>query len=284
MAWIVSHQELARHPKTRKLSRLLDVSLAQAIGHLHLLWYFAVDFAQDGDLTALGADGIADAAEWDGDAAQFVDALTSTKFIDRAGDVLILHEWNDYGGKTIERMEKERDKKRRQRGYSGAPPPCPATVPGDNTGTAQGSPNKVTATSPPCPVPNNNNDTNRDISSVGVDVPRTHAHKKNNGGKPPPSPQQIYRKKFGNRKPLQQTLDDVKFWFDHYHARDPTPSEHSAVETCYMIFMASCGAESEFSAELQAALEICADSSPENLAAYLIGVFKNRHEERLLTA
>ena len=50
MAWIESHQELWRHPKTKKLARLLAVSVPTAIGHLHGIWYWALDFAQDGDL------------------------------------------------------------------------------------------------------------------------------------------------------------------------------------------------------------------------------------------
>src|SRR5687767_5633894 len=48
MAWIESHQEIARHPKTRKLARLLGGSVPTAIGHLHLLWWWAVDYAEDG--------------------------------------------------------------------------------------------------------------------------------------------------------------------------------------------------------------------------------------------
>ena len=34
-----------------KLARRLGVSLPAAIGHLHLLWWWAMDYAQDGDLT-----------------------------------------------------------------------------------------------------------------------------------------------------------------------------------------------------------------------------------------
>lgn len=51
MAWLRSHQELARHPKVKRLSRQLNISLPQAIGHLHLLWWWCMDYAQDGDLT-----------------------------------------------------------------------------------------------------------------------------------------------------------------------------------------------------------------------------------------
>lgn len=68
MAWIESHQELWRHPKTKKLARLLQISIPTAVGHLHGLWYWAMDFAQDGDLSSYDAEDIADAVMWEGDA------------------------------------------------------------------------------------------------------------------------------------------------------------------------------------------------------------------------
>jgi len=51
MAWIESNQEVGRHPKTKKLARLLDISVVTAVGHLHYLWWWALDFAQEGVLT-----------------------------------------------------------------------------------------------------------------------------------------------------------------------------------------------------------------------------------------
>ena len=74
MAWIESHQELGRHPKTRRLMRQLGVSLPTAIGHLHCLWWWALDFAQEGEITKYDAEAIADAALWDGEPQMFLDA------------------------------------------------------------------------------------------------------------------------------------------------------------------------------------------------------------------
>src|SRR5688500_15173529 len=75
MAWIESHQELARHPKTRKAARLLGTSVPAVVGHLHCLWHWALDWAPYGDLTGFDVEQIADAGLWDGDAQTFVDAL-----------------------------------------------------------------------------------------------------------------------------------------------------------------------------------------------------------------
>lgn len=112
MAWIESNQEVGRHPKTRKLARRLGISLPAAVGHLHYLWWWALDFAQDGDLDKYDNDDIADAMCWDGDSDQLVEALVDVGYIDcnERGE-LVLHDWRDYAGKLLERREKDRARK-----------------------------------------------------------------------------------------------------------------------------------------------------------------------------
>ena len=111
MAWIPSHQELRSHPKTRKAARRAGVSLPTMIGHLHLLWYWALDFAPDGDVARFDAEDLADAAEWDADPEQLIDALVNcgsggaNGFITEDGK---LHDWDEYGGKYGKRVEAAR--------------------------------------------------------------------------------------------------------------------------------------------------------------------------------
>jgi hypothetical protein len=115
MAWIESHQELARHPKTKRLSRLAEISLPTAIGHLHLLWWWAIDYAQDGDLSKYEAGDIADAMNWSGDAKVIVEALVNSGFLDRESDAgLSIHDWHDYAGRLMEQRKAQADYKRRQ--------------------------------------------------------------------------------------------------------------------------------------------------------------------------
>lgn len=99
MAWIESHQELWRHPKTKKLARLLGVSVPTVVGHLHGIWYWALDFAQDGDLHQYDPEEIADAALWEGDPGQFIEALVAAGYLDQTDDGLSLHDWYDYAGR-----------------------------------------------------------------------------------------------------------------------------------------------------------------------------------------
>ena len=51
MAWIELHQTLPSNRKTMRLKRLLKIKTPQAVGHMCMLWLWAVDNAADGDLT-----------------------------------------------------------------------------------------------------------------------------------------------------------------------------------------------------------------------------------------
>ena len=101
MAWIESHQELARHPKTKKLARLLGVSVPAAVGHLHFLWWWALDYAQDGSLDRYDHDDIADACGWDGDAEVIFNALIESGFFDKTESGIVIHDWMEYAGKFV---------------------------------------------------------------------------------------------------------------------------------------------------------------------------------------
>jgi len=139
MDWLHSYSNLRNHPKTKKLARLLSVPLPQAIGHLHCLWWWACDYAPDGDLTDIEPDVIADGAEWTGDPVLFIDALVNaTKerggagFLDREGDQLSIHDFEEYIGRHMERAAKDAARKRKERGQAkrdqGSSSPCPADV------------------------------------------------------------------------------------------------------------------------------------------------------------
>lgn len=116
MLYTPSHAELAQHPKTRKLARLLGVSIPTAIGHLHLLWHFALKYASDGDLSRFTDEDIADGCMWEGGAPVICNALHDSGYIDvgPADEPLriTLHDWQDYGGKAIK--QKEDNAKRQQ--------------------------------------------------------------------------------------------------------------------------------------------------------------------------
>ncbi|MGG1651355.1 hypothetical protein [Paenibacillus sp. NRS-1780] len=138
MAWIESHQGTDRHPKTRKLCRKLGISTPAAVGHLHMFWWWAMDFAQDGDISRYGPDDIADAIEWDGDSGQLYTALVEAGFIDETEAGREIHDWYAYAGRLIDRRAADAERKRNSRsGKKSVPPPSTGSPP-DVQGTEEG--------------------------------------------------------------------------------------------------------------------------------------------------
>lgn len=123
MLYTPSHAELAQHPKTRKLARLLGVSIPTVIGHLHLLWHFALKYAPDGDLTPFDDVDLAEAVLWEGDPQALSAAFCDAGYVDVGPDDaplrITIHDWCQYGGKVAaeraanaERMRQARAERR----------------------------------------------------------------------------------------------------------------------------------------------------------------------------
>ncbi|MBI5289936.1 MAG: DnaD domain protein [Chloroflexi bacterium] len=117
MAWIESHQSLHRHRKLVRAAGLLGVSHATLIGHLHILWWWALDNADtDGRLGDISAGALAVVADWPGKTPErFTEALIDAGFIDRDGEGLRLHDWYVYAGKLNGRRDANRERMKRAR-------------------------------------------------------------------------------------------------------------------------------------------------------------------------
>lgn len=117
-AYIESHSTVIGHWKTKRLARSLGICRAQAIGHLHALWHWAVDYAPDGDTSRHPPDVIADAALWEGDPYRFVEAMIDSEFFDPPGDI---HDWFEGAGKLVLARRKDAERKRISRASGGSP-------------------------------------------------------------------------------------------------------------------------------------------------------------------
>ena len=126
MAWIESHQALAQHPKTKRFARLAEISIPCAIGHLHLLWWWCMTYAEDGNLSKWEVSDIADAVHWDKNPSKLVESLIDAKFIDSSNEGMSIHDWADYTGKLMEFRRKDRERKRKS---SKTPRSSDVTVP-----------------------------------------------------------------------------------------------------------------------------------------------------------
>ena len=149
MAWIESHQTLLKHKKTNRALTRLSVDRYKLIGHLHVLWWWALDnIDASGVLNDLSYAEIAMAAEWDGDANQFVEALIFAGFIDQDDEgSLTLHDWWDYAGKLLDRRATDRRRKLGKRQHAETER-IPLEIPRNSAGNPTESVGNPSATVP----------------------------------------------------------------------------------------------------------------------------------------
>lgn len=154
MAWVESHQEIGGHPKTRKAARRLGIGVPQMVGHLHLMWHWALAYADTGDLSSHDSEDVALGAMWDGDPDDFVKALVDVGFIDEDERGRRLHDWMDYAGRLI----RDRQRKRAARAAAAPDDPPPEVGPSEDVpppvrGQAPGpSPDRPRARTQPNPT------------------------------------------------------------------------------------------------------------------------------------
>lgn len=113
MAWIESHQSLRNHKKLLRAASVWGMRRPEAIGYLHLLWWWAMDnIGPDGSLGDISDGELAMGADWPGDADLFAEGLRQAGFLDETDDGRFLHDWMDYAGKYQARRAADRDRAR----------------------------------------------------------------------------------------------------------------------------------------------------------------------------
>ena len=102
---------LRDHRKVRKLARELKIEQAHALGLVVNFWLFALNNWGHGFLDR-DPEEIAHACVWTGDAEYLTSCLIDCGFIDEMGDrsALRIHDWDNYGGKYIKQVERNRDR------------------------------------------------------------------------------------------------------------------------------------------------------------------------------
>jgi len=113
--WIEAHQALLSHPKTKRLMRSLATSPNETLGILTRLWWFTMEYAPDGDLGDFSGEDIAEAVGWDGDSKALLVALQNPGPNKKAHgflDGLLVHDWDQYGGKLYRKREADAERKR----------------------------------------------------------------------------------------------------------------------------------------------------------------------------
>lgn len=100
---------LWNHPKLLRFAELLGRNPTEAGGYLARLWSWCAEYRLSGSLEGLTDRETSSAAGWLGAPSKFVKALRDARWV---LDTQV-HDWQEHQGKYIERMLKERERKRR---------------------------------------------------------------------------------------------------------------------------------------------------------------------------
>ena len=107
MAGVKIEQGTLTHRKTLRLKGLLGIGVAQAVGHLTMLWVWAANNAKDGSLVGLTPTEIAEVSGWAGEPDDFMAALVDAGYIDHTPDGFRLHDWAENTGQIEAEARRE---------------------------------------------------------------------------------------------------------------------------------------------------------------------------------
>lgn len=121
--------------KFKALQKRLAAPMCHVVGYLETLWIFCQIQAQDGELSRYSPLEIAGWIDYPGDPQTFVDALVETRWLDRVGDRLLVHDWSEHKPNWLRGVEA----KRRGKDELGADPSrlrgsAPGSAPGSDLG------------------------------------------------------------------------------------------------------------------------------------------------------
>ena len=107
MSWIRSDCALPRHPKTIFLKTLLGIEMDTLIGRLHMLWWWCLEYALDGDLSQKEPKMIEGACQIP------LKLLVKAKFVD-SRPYRRIHDWWDNQGSYLKSRFKDQPDKWQQ--------------------------------------------------------------------------------------------------------------------------------------------------------------------------
>lgn len=116
LPWIKVATDLPEHPKARALAKRLNDTRAWAWPVR--LWLHAARFAPDGRFRDLAA--VEEAAGWEGKRGVLGAALQAVRFLDKRNRGFALHGWAEWAGAYLDRLRRDRLRKRQERAKASA--------------------------------------------------------------------------------------------------------------------------------------------------------------------
>lgn len=187
--WIEVHQELPHHPKMDDLMEELGVKRPTAVGFVVMTILFALQYAKDGFIAEQRLAHHTRGAGWPNEPKRFAAAMEKAGWWDRVEGGWIIHDWQDYAGKLIERRHADAARKRGERSRISEGPPMDVRGTAhvqnqqnqhDKTNPSARSREQVTEGSPSLrPAPKPRNDYPEDFESFWAAYPeRRRVNKK----------------------------------------------------------------------------------------------------------
>ena len=115
--FIPVYADIITNPKIKKLKRMLRLSQPMVIGGLVSLWSHAIQHYKDGFLPSkfIQPEEIAEFFDYQDDPQILLAALIDLEFLDLADGGMIIHNWDQYGGKYHEKIVRDKERKQRSR-------------------------------------------------------------------------------------------------------------------------------------------------------------------------
>ncbi len=101
------------HRKMHELAKALKIPLPMAVGIMEMLWQFAGQYTQQGDIGRVPDRVIAGAADWQKKPETLINAMVQTGWLDRVDEPhrLIIHDWPEHCEQSVIKWLEYNDKK-----------------------------------------------------------------------------------------------------------------------------------------------------------------------------
>lgn len=111
--WFAVDCNVYTHPKTLKLAETLKLDVDAAVGKLGRLWAWAKSCNnEDGDISFLPAQEMADIMRWRKSPGVLLSALTECGFVDIEDGRTMLHGWPELNGDLCTKRRKDKERKK----------------------------------------------------------------------------------------------------------------------------------------------------------------------------
>ena len=91
------------HVKMDRLAKALKLPRYAAAGIMESLWHMTATKAPSGDISKLAPDDIAFYIQWDREPTELIEALVVCRWLDRDGDLLLVHDWQEHAEDSVKK-------------------------------------------------------------------------------------------------------------------------------------------------------------------------------------